>query len=533
MSSLPFCKADPAHQDFQYLEDLSTAYWYSEVLFAAIELEIFDSLERGISSLDDLAAACTCRKKELQRLLKAMETLALVHQKEGQWFNSQVARMFLLNGHPSYLGDFLLYRRYMQPNWQCLVEKVSIDKDSGHTVSQDDDYALRTLNYVKVTDALIREKSKEIVNMLKPSSWDLPVLDIGGGAGSLALAMIRKKIEAGSVSNREENSGSSLFELPEVIKAARKIYNKESDWDKIETIGADFRSYEIETDKQYGLVVLSNFLHAYGSEEARALLAKAVRLVKSGGLILIHDYFPDRRGRSPQKGTLYDLNMMLNTYDGMCHEANTLVTWLEDAGLNQIRIRDLSTDTSIITASKGKSKTGVANAPDLESGIKDWVYAALEEGFQRAVLLPAGDIVAGAWVRKKCRFGCDEYGNNLRCPPYGMESHETKEMVGSYSWSLVLEGMPPGRDFHKKLLALEKKAFLAGFQKAFVFGAGPCPVCDKCPEDNVCRHTDIARPSMEASGMDVYETAKAAGIKLDPVLEKDRYVKYIGLLLLE
>jgi predicted metal-binding protein len=83
------------------------------------------------------------------------------------------------------------------------------------------------------------------------------------------------------------------------------------------------------------------------------------------------------------------------------------------------------------------------------------------------------------------------------------------------------------------LLELEKKAFLAGYHKAFVFGAGHCPVCKKCPENGQCLHPDLARPSMESSGIDVYATAKNAGIRLKPVSDKWGYVKYIGLMLLE
>jgi hypothetical protein len=37
---------------------------------------------------------------------------------------------------------------------------------------------------------------------------------------------------------------------------------------------------------------------------------------------------------------------------------------------------------------------------------------------------------------------------------------------------------------------------------------------------------------MEGSGIDVYATARNAGIRLEPVTEKGQYVKYIGLVLL-
>jgi predicted metal-binding protein len=114
-----------------------------------------------------------------------------------------------------------------------------------------------------------------------------------------------------------------------------------------------------------------------------------------------------------------------------------------------------------------------------------------------------------------------------------MNKKELEEMLKSYKWALLLEDTPPGKAFHEKLLSMEKKAFLAGFHKAFVFGAGPCPVCEKCSKEGTCRYPDKARPSMEGSGIDVYLTAFSAGINLKPVAEKDRYVKYIGLLLLE
>ncbi len=75
--------------------------------------------------------------------------------------------------------------------------------------------------------------------------------------------------------------------------------------------------------------VLSNFLHAYGPDEAEQLLQRAVSMLKPGGMVVIHDYFPDRTGRSPQKGALYDLAMMLNTFNGACHTTATIGAWLE------------------------------------------------------------------------------------------------------------------------------------------------------------------------------------------------------------
>ena len=197
------------------------------------------------------------------------------------------------------------------------------------------------------------------------------------------------------------------------------------------------------------------------------------------------------------------------------------------------QIRDLESDSSVIASVQSTSFSGRLFKPCRKTELQEWIYFARAEGFQRAELLPVSDISIGSWVRKKCQYGCQIYGTNLQCPPNGMASDETEKMFTSYSWAILLEGMPPGKEFHQKLLALEKKAFLSGFHKAFVFSAGHCSLCDKCPEDGVCRFPEKARPSMEGSGIDVYETARNAGINLHPVQEKMQYVKYLGLLMLE
>jgi predicted metal-binding protein/cyclopropane fatty-acyl-phospholipid synthase-like methyltransferase len=514
---LPFQDADPAHKDFQFLENLSTAYWYSETLFAALDLKLFECLEQGSSTLEALARAAGCQEEKLRRLLRALESLDLVHAAQNSWFNSQVARLYLLPGSPSYIGDFLLYRRYMRSKWQELGPRISgAEQEQNHSCSAQQDYETRTLHYVQAMDQLAQRKAREIETVLTSETWEPPVLDVGGGVGSLSRVLIRNK-GYGQV---------TLFELPEVIRAARSLYADGAAWDRFRLLEGDFRTFEFDRRDRFGLIVLSNFLHAYSRGEARELLQKSVDLLEPDGLVLVHDYFPDRWGRYPQKGALYDLNMMLNTYDGACHDCTEVAEWLQDLGMGRIRIQDLTTDSSVILASREKSEHE-------EKYFDQWIYEARSVGLRRAVLLPVEEIVTAAWVRLKCKCGCAVYGRNLQCPPHSMEHSAMKEMLESYAWCLLVEGAPPGREFHASLLQLERKAFLTGFHKALAFGAGPCPVCQACPEDGTCRRPDQARPSMEGSGIDVYTTARNAGIRLEPVTDKDRYVKYIGLLLLE
>ncbi len=84
MLKLPFQDADPAKTSFQFLEDLSTAYWFSEVLFAAIELGLFDCIQKDHPTTAELAGLSSCKTDELARLLTALERMELIKQTEEQ-----------------------------------------------------------------------------------------------------------------------------------------------------------------------------------------------------------------------------------------------------------------------------------------------------------------------------------------------------------------------------------------------------------------------------------------------------------------
>lgn len=319
-----------------------------------------------------------------------------------------------------------------------------------------------------------------------------------------------------------------------MIAAARRIYPEEKDWQRIEPLEGDFRNHVFSQGTRYNLVILSNFLHAYARETAYDLLSKAVSLTDPDGVLLIHDYFPDRSGTRPHKGAMYDLNMMINTFDGACQPSETLMGWLRKAGMANCVALDLESDSSIILASRHKEVISFIRSEKRDGlSLDRWIGEAMRIGFAQARIIPVGWIHTAAWSREKCRFGCKGYGKNHMCPPGGIDHATMTTLLKAYAWALLVVDTPPGKTFHDKLLALEKKLFLAGHHKALSFGAGPCPVCPTCAADTDCRHPELARPSMEGAGIDVYATAHDAGIPLEPVTVVGRYVKYLGMVLIK
>jgi predicted metal-binding protein len=210
---------------------------------------------------------------------------------------------------------------------------------------------------------------------------------------------------------------------------------------------------------------------------------------------------------------------------------------------------------------------------DLKSEIVKLIDMAREAGAE-AREIDAADVTVSDWVRFKCSWGCKGYAKHLGCPPYAPTPEETRRVLLEYRTALLIrfEGVPDIKtidpdaipeDFHpmyKKLIIwisdtiyrLEKTAFYDGFYKAFGMGAYPCIYCDHCvaeesvgPVDRsmkrLCRHMDKVRPSMEAAGIDVFETVRNAGWEISTIPCKDlEYGKIVhanivsfGLLLIE
>ena len=182
-------------------------------------------------------------------------------------------------------------------------------------------------------------------------------------------------------------------------------------------------------------------------------------------------------------------------------------------------------------------------------------------GADRAAPLPAGAVVVDERVRLKCRVPlCSSYGRNLMCPPHVPAPDETRAALARYGDVLLVQqdiavtqaqvdealggktyAESRARDerggaadavsaagceadivasqnaFAKLMSGLETEAFKLGYRFAAAFAGGDCVLCQVCAgiDDGVCRHPFEARPSMEAVGIDVVATARAAGLEIE------------------
>ena len=166
--------------------------------------------------------------------------------------------------------------------------------------------------------------------------------------------------------------------------------------------------------------------------------------------------------------------------------------------------------------------------PDLE---KYWARVAEGRPVEVKAIHP-GSVVTAPWVRLKCQYGCAGYGKRYGCPPDSPTPEQTRKVLDCYERAILFHIEAAKKQgekrtkllngFFEDLVDLEGDMFKDGFYRAFVFLAGPCHLCRECGKmkGEPCKFGGRARPSLEACGIDVYQTARNAGFFIKPLREK-------------
>ena len=172
------------------------------------------------------------------------------------------------------------------------------------------------------------------------------------------------------------------------------------------------------------------------------------------------------------------------------------------------------------------------------------IDAALSCGFSGATLLPAAEIVTDRAFRDTCSTNrCGLYGKCWTCPPdvgdidlliktlYGYSQALLYQTIVQLEDSYDIEGMSAGGARHaKQSRILGKKILPLLGTKAMNLSCGGCRFCDRCAKQDglPCRAPSEALASLEAYGVDVYQTVKKTELKY---VNGQNTVTYFGMIL--
>lgn len=166
---------------------------------------------------------------------------------------------------------------------------------------------------------------------------------------------------------------------------------------------------------------------------------------------------------------------------------------------------------------------------------------ALELGADKAAIIDTSAISVSEAVAFKCRVPrCPNYASCAHCPPHAPKPEEFRRVLAGFSKAIIFNKrfapevmLSPEqeaarseafRGIFELAAKLESAAFYAGRYLSFGLAAGSCRnvLCHEhkaCAvlEGKACLFPALARPSMEAVGIDVFQLAALAGWDMQPL----------------
>ena len=503
----------PSDNSYSTFCELTSGYRTVNVMIEAVRSGIIDLLDGGACSLEEVLRGTAMKPAEGRRFIDLLVSIGLLEKYDDTLFLSRFSRSFLSRTSPTSQRHVLEFEPILMNTWQQLGTVLEQGQGCLTTEQPPEVYRQRLELYQQAMGEAAAVRSRELWETITQLPEQGTIIDIGAGDGTYLREFLARHPlwQAVACDLPDVCSRLSAQHLPDNVHIHPcNILDRQELSDLV-------TGYRARAD----LFLFSNLCHCYGADENRELLNQAGGMVHENGLLVVHDFFRDANSF----GALYDLHMLVNTWNGRCYTTCETADLLKHAGFKQSTVIELPSRSLAIVASRAVPYQSATSQFSLKSH-------ALTHGFFAAVELDPATIRSEAWVRAKCSYGCSQYGQRWSCPPHSLDQAGFEVLLSEYSRAILIAGQPPLRDFQENLLGLEKEAFLGGFKKALVFSGGPCCWCDSCPPER-CSYPEKRRPSLESCGCDVFALAERCGIPVAPLRNSDDFVQYIGLLLVE
>jgi predicted O-methyltransferase YrrM len=321
------------------LLDLSSVYWRSCVLQAAVKLGLFDAI--GDETLDSslVAERTTTDPDACRRLLSVLTAYGMLEKAGNGYRNSPPARRWLCKDSGEYIGWIILHHHYLMDSWARLDQAVRTGGPVRQRSTAGEDTREAFLMGMFNTASLQAPSLVRQVDL----SGRRRLLDLGGGPGTYAIHFCLHNPGLTAV----------VLDLPTTRPFAEKTIARFGLQDRIAFRAGDFLESS-DLSGPYDVVWMSHILHAEGPQTCRELVRKAGKALEKDGVLLIHDFFLDDTGDGPFFPALFSLNMLTGTREGRSYRAGEVMAMMAEAGLTGIERLDYRgpSDSGIIGARK-------------------------------------------------------------------------------------------------------------------------------------------------------------------------------------
>lgn len=329
--------------------DFHFASFCSGLVYVALERGLFESIEKGKTTLGELVPDLRLPHRSVKVMLASLEAFQLVIRTGESYRLSEDTRTYLLKESDKYLGGWLLSsaddgrNRDLDYLRKTVVQGISDDALAG-------DFSFLIEDPVEAQKFSQVMHSKSFPSSLAwPKAIDLEgyetFLDIGGGVGTHSYALCEAWPEL----------TGTILEIPAIAPmshawgSSQRLYGNR----------VDIMTGDMWTDPFPPVDVhfFSDIFHDWSFEKCRFLVEKSFQALNPGGTIIIHEMLY-RNGQVPTLNVAgYDAAMFLHTEEGQQYSDGELLELLTQAGFQECAVKRTFDDWSVVTGKKYITQT--------------------------------------------------------------------------------------------------------------------------------------------------------------------------------
>ena len=318
------------------LFDLCAGFIYSQVLLAAVRLDLFEMLSAEPLSLAEISRRLRMNPDAVQRLLEASVALNLLEQR-GPHAGLQTrfglgmlgASVLTSPGVKAMIQHHALF-------YQDLADPVALLRNRGPERAMAAYWAYATserpseLHDVAVGEySSLMAASQPMVAEEVLSCFDFSahhhLLDIGGGEGVFLT----------EVAARYPSLRLTLFDLPAVAKRAAIRFEREGLTERANCVAGSFLSDPLPTGAD--LVSLIRVAHDHDDEQVMHLLRKLRHAMAPGAKLLLAEPMAQTKGAMPVADAYFSMYLWAMG-SGRARRPDELLSMLQEAGFTRAKI---------------------------------------------------------------------------------------------------------------------------------------------------------------------------------------------------
>ncbi len=306
------------------IKDLEYGIRKATALKAALELNIFTLISRGHHTVKDIAAAAHSSERGIRILLDALCSLDLLQKLQNLYELTPSSRAFLVEGTPSYYGDWSLHAEYAWETRGRIAEQIKTGKAAKDASQTDFEelWASYCAPYLVIWDQMAEKARKmwEVLNIPKR----VRILDAACGPG----------VKTFVVAQDDPDTRIVVIDFRKVLKIASRIAAAMKIKEQI-----TFREGSLlDTDfgnEEFDIVFFGAVLHFFSPEKVKTILEKAYKTLKPNGLLVINTPMADEE-RSHSEALVLALQIFLFVPEGEVYTFSEYKTFLEARGFTSV-----------------------------------------------------------------------------------------------------------------------------------------------------------------------------------------------------